>query len=106
VAITEAQRQRGLMFRETLAEGEGMLFVFEREQPLFFWMKHTAIPLSIAFIRSDGTIARLQDMQPFDTTFHESGVPVQYALEVPQGFFARHPIVVGDRNDGVEGVVP
>jgi uncharacterized membrane protein (UPF0127 family) len=96
IASTEAQRERGLMDRTALAEDAGMLFVFEQEQSLSFWMRDTLIPLSIAFIDSQENIIDIQDMQPLDETPHPSAAPAQYALEVNQGFFADRGIEVGD----------
>ncbi len=96
VADTEEERQMGLMGRDALAEEAGMLFVFDAEQPLSFWMKDTLIPLSIAFVDSEGRIVDIQDMQPLDETPHLSAEPAQYAVEVNQGFFGARGIQVGD----------
>src|SRR5215210_2053596 len=96
IADDDAERQRGLMERTALAENAGMLFVFDREQALSFWMRNTLIPLSIAYIDSEGRIVDIQDMQPLDETSHPSAEPAQYALEVNQGFFAERGIEVGD----------
>lgn len=97
VARTPAQRERGLMFREALGEGRGMLFVYEHDQILAFWMHNTRIPLSIAFLDADGRILNIADMQPEDDTIHRSAGVARYALEVPQGWFARHHITVGEK---------
>jgi len=98
VANSSEERQRGLMFREALPADEGMLFVFEREERLSFWMKNTLIPLSIAFISRDGEIVDIQDMEPLDDrTFHRSAQPALYALEMNRGWFERHHVEVGDR---------
>ena len=98
VAETQEKRRQGLMFRETLPANEGMLFVFEREQLLSFWMKDTYLPLSIAFISRDGEIVAIQDMEPLDErTFHQSPRPALYALEMNRGWFGRHEVAVGDR---------
>ena len=96
IADTDAERQTGLSGRTTLAEDAGMLFVFDQEQPLSFWMKDTLIPLSIAYISADGRIVDIQDMQPLDETPHPSAEPAQYALEVNQGFFTERGVAVGD----------
>ena len=96
IADERAEQQRGLMERTELAENAGMLFVFERDEPRSFWMRNTLIPLSIAYIASDGRIVDIQDMQPLDDTSHPSAAPAQYALEVNQGFFAERGIGVGD----------
>jgi uncharacterized membrane protein (UPF0127 family) len=96
IADTEAERQTGLMGRTVLPQDAGMLFVFEGEQPLSFWMKDTFIPLSIAYIDAQGRIVDIQDMQPLDEIPHLSASPAQYALEVNQGFFEDRGITVGD----------
>src|SRR3954467_4204541 len=95
IADNDAERARGLMERTALAENAGMLFVFDREKRLSFWMKNTLIPLSVAYIASDGRIVDIQDMQPHDETPHPSAGPARYALEVNQGFFGDHGIGVG-----------
>ena len=97
IAVTDDERGRGLMHRKKLPDGEGMLFVFDRDQQLSFWMKNTLIPLSIAFISSDGRIVEIRDMQPFDLNTVRSSRSVRYALEVPQGWFDRAGIRSGDR---------
>lgn len=97
IADSEAERRRGLMERTALADNAGMLFVFEQERQLSFWMKNTIIPLSIAYIDAGGRIVDIQDMQPLDETSHPSDGPAQYALEVNQGFFEENGIEVGDR---------
>ena len=89
--------QWGLMNRNSLPDGEGMLFIFENEQFLSFWMKNTTIPLSIAFIASDGRILDIKDMRPLDESSVLSSRPAKYALEVPQGWFDRAGIRTGDR---------
>ena len=96
LAVTDAERNQGLMYREQLPDGEGMLFIFDRDQQLSFWMKNTIIPLSIAFISSDGRITEIRDMQPHDENPVRSSRSVRYALEVPQGWFTRVGIYPGD----------
>jgi uncharacterized protein len=92
------ERARGLMYRTVLGEDRGMLFVFPREQQLSFWMKDTLIPLSIAYIDSKGRITDILDMKPLDDKppHYVSSEPVQYALEVNQGFFEERGVRVGD----------
>lgn len=96
VSDTPESRQKGLMFREYLPEGEGMLFVFQNEGYHSFWMKDTYIPLSIAFINGDGKIIQIKDMSPQDLTLHTPMGPVLYALEMEQGWFKRNNVKVGD----------
>jgi uncharacterized protein len=99
IADNAFERARGLMYRTALAEDRGMLFIFEAEQKLSFWMKNTRIPLSIAFIDSEGRIVDIQDMRPLDDDppHYVSAKPAQYALEVNQGFFEERGVKVGDR---------
>jgi len=97
IARTGDERSRGLMFRKKLPDGEGMLFVFERDQQLSFWMKNTLIPLSIAFIAADGRIIEIKDMQPLNENSVQSSRSVRYALEAPQGWFSRAGVQSGDR---------
>jgi len=99
LADDDIERQRGLMERTELAENAGMLFIFEDEQPRSFWVKDTLIPLSIAYIASDGHIVDIQDMQPLDETSYPSAEPARYVLEVNQGFLRERGIQVGDRLD-------
>ncbi len=98
IADTDAERQTGLMGRNVLPENAGMLFVFEGEQTLSFWMRDTLIPLSIAYIDAEGRIVDIQDMQPLDDVppHYVSAQPAQYALEVNQGFFEERGVMVGD----------
>jgi uncharacterized membrane protein (UPF0127 family) len=96
LARTGAERTQGLMNRKTLADGRGMLFIFDRDQILSFWMKNTLIPLSIAFIARDGRILEIRDMRPLDETAVRSSRSVRYALEAPQGWFGRAGITAGD----------
>ena len=97
VAADFATRAKGLMFRERLGPGEGMLFVFQDKSPQCFWMRNTLIPLSIAFIDDDGTIANVLDMKPHDESSHCPARPVRFALEMEQGWFARRGLKAGTR---------
>jgi uncharacterized membrane protein (UPF0127 family) len=97
MARTEAQRERGLMFRASLADGKGMLFVFDRDDRLAFWMKNTKIPLSLAYIASDGTIRQIADLEPLSLASVQAERSVRYALEVPRGWFDRAGVAVGDK---------
>jgi uncharacterized protein len=99
VAATETERERGLMFRSSLAEGAGMLFVFDKDDKLNFWMKNTVLPLSLAYISSDGTIRQIVDLEPESLASVPSERSVRYALEVPRGWFSRAGVKVGDRMD-------
>jgi uncharacterized protein len=96
VARTEEEKSHGLMFKDKLGPDEGMLFIYEREEFLSFWMKNTPLPLSIAFIDPRGKIVDIQDMEPFNLRTHTSSRPALYALEMNQGWFQKNGIRVGD----------
>ncbi len=98
IADSPAEQQRGLMDRTALGKNRGMLFVFEGEQTLSFWMKNTLIPLSIAYIDSEGRIVDLQEMKALDDEppHYVSAEPAKYALEANKGFFEDHGVEVGD----------
>lgn len=96
VADTEEERNHGFMERKNIPDGTGMLFVFDRDQILSFWMKNTPHPLSIAYIDSKGKIRNIYDMTPYSLTPIKSTNSVRYALEVPQGWFRENNINTGD----------
>ncbi len=96
IARSPEERKTGLMGRKKLPENQGMLFVFDHEQKLSFWMKNTSIPLSIAYISKAGEIKGIHKMQPFSTRSVHSGRSVLYALEVNQGYFEKRNIKTGD----------
>lgn len=103
VADTDAERARGLMERDGLAQDHGMVFVYPDEQERGFWMKNTRIPLSIAFADAQGRIVHIADMQPLDLRTTRSLRPAMYAVEVEQGWFAAHGVAVGSRIEGLPG---
>ncbi len=102
IARSEEEHQQGLMHRESLGEYRGMLFVFERDRHLSFWMKNTYIPLSIAYISKTGEIKSIHDMQPESLRSIKSEVAVRFALELPQGAFERSGVAAGDRIEGLD----
>lgn len=98
LAVTPAERAKGLMYRTELAPDAGMLFDFGVEQPIYMWMKNTYIPLDMLFIRSDGRIASIAtDTVPLSTETISSGPPVRAVLELPAGTVRAKGIAVGDR---------
>ncbi|MBW2466246.1 MAG: DUF192 domain-containing protein [Deltaproteobacteria bacterium] len=99
VANTPGKRRVGLMNRKSLEENTGMLFVFEKERYVKFWMKNTSIPLSIAYINKSGVIKEIHDLEPYSLKQVNSSYPVLYALEVNQGFFEKNDIKAGDSAD-------
>ena len=99
VAATPREQARGLMYDEVMADDEGMLFEYPSERGLSFWMKNTKIPLSIAFIDSQGIIQEIRDMQPFGLDSVRSANPAKWALEVNRGWFDKHGVKIGDKVD-------
>lgn len=96
LAITPEEHVLGLMYRDTLEDNEGMLFVFPKEEILSFWMKNTRIPLSIAFIKANGQIVQIESMEPYSLDTHVSKERVKYALEMKEGWFRTHNVKEGD----------
>ena len=96
MAIKAEDRNHGYMERKNIPDGTGMLFVFEKDQILSFWMKNTPHPLSIAYIDSKGKIRNIYDMTPYSLSSIVSTVSVRYALEVPQGWYKKNGITEGD----------
>jgi uncharacterized protein len=98
VARDDATRAQGLMYRRSLAPDRGMLFDFNRVEPVSMWMQNTYVSLDMLFIRPDGTIARVvQNTEPLSTRTIPSGEPVLAVLEVVAGTAARLGIKAGDR---------
>lgn len=96
IARSAEARNYGFMERENIPDGTGMLFVFENDQILRFWMKNTPSPLSIAYIDKSGRINEIFDMKPYSLESVEGTRYARYALEVPQGYFSRAGIKAGD----------
>ena len=96
IAAKTEERNYGFMFRKHIPKGTGMLFVFERDQVLSFWMHNTPTPLSIAYIDSTGKIRSIHHMNPFSDASTVSTCSVRYALEVPQGWFKEVGVKAGD----------
>ena len=103
VADDVSERSTGLMFRETMDDDHGMLFVFEQTRPLSFWMRNTYVALSIAFIDAQGTITNIEDRAPRDERPTWSNGSALYALEMRKGWFAQKGIRAGARVEGLPG---
>lgn len=103
IARTDEQRNKGLMFIKAdqmvpLEDGteRGMLFVFEKEKVLGFWMRNTIIPLDIAYARTDGTIVKTHTMTPLSDHSYSSRDPARYALELNAGVLSAKEIGEGE----------
>ena len=97
VAETDFSRAKGLMFRESLGENMGMLFIFPDEKNIGFWMKNTMIPLSIAYANSMCEIINIEEMVPHDHRNTMSKGPARYAIEANLGWFDKNGIKIGDK---------
>ena len=94
---TNAERERGLMNRRSLARDHGMLFDFQKEAPVFFWMKNTYIPLDMIFVAHDGRVISVKhDAKPLDETIIPSGGPTQGVIEVYAGVAEAIGVKAGD----------
>lgn len=99
VELAETPRavERGLMYRKSLPEGQGMLFDFGSEQPINMWMKNTFIPLDMIFIGADGRVRRIvENTKPLSTRLIPSGEPARAVLEINAGTARRLGIAPGD----------
>ena len=100
LAITEGEMALGLMGRRVMGESQGMLFVYKQPQAMAFWMKNTPLPLDIGFFSADGVLREIHAMMPFEEkTTRSRGDRLLYALEMHQGWFAKHAVKPGDKLD-------
>jgi uncharacterized membrane protein (UPF0127 family) len=98
LAVTDEERQKGLMFRKTLPESTGMLFDFKRDQDVSMWMHNTYVSLDMIFIRGDGRILRIaENTETESDKIISSGGPVRAVLEVVAGTAKKFGIAPGDR---------
>ena len=104
VAATPEERAEGLMYRDEVPDGTGMLFVFEDSQPRAFWMANTYVPLDVAYMDPSFRIVDIIAMGPLVTDSYPSDAPAMFALEVRQGWFEEQGIGIGARAAIVFGV--
>lgn len=100
VARSEQEHEIGLMFRTSMGNNEGMIFVFERAGQQCFWMKNTLIPLAVAFIADDGTVVNVDEMKAQTLDPHCSTKPVRFVLEMNTGWFTKHGVKAGSKLSG------
>ena len=96
VPQNDAEFRLGLMFRESLEQDRGMLFIFEDTDYHSFHMKNTFIPLDIAFINEEGRIESIKELNPHSVIPVYPDGKIRYAIEVNRGWFAENGVVVGD----------
>lgn len=104
VAVSNAERSHGLMYRKSMPKDQGMLFIFPEEQLMSFWMKNTYIPLSIGFFDKDKKLFEILDMNVVSGPVNDSQLENyvssragKYALEVNQGWFSKNKIKPGEQ---------
>lgn len=98
IAVTEAEKALGLMYRTNLPLGRGMLFPYANAHEITMWMRNTYIPLDMLFIRSDGSVHRIEaNTQPLSESVIASGGPVTAVLEIAGGSAAKFGIKPGDK---------
>lgn len=102
VAAEQADRMQGLMQRRSLAENQGMLFVFSQDARHCMWMRNTLLPLSVAFLDAEGRILNIEDMQPQTEDNHCAARPARFALEMNRGWFAGKGLTPGVHISGIE----
>ncbi|MCT7375450.1 DUF192 domain-containing protein [Chelativorans salis] len=97
IADTDEKRARGLMFRQSMSDDHGMLFVFEKSRRLGFWMQNTPMPLDLLFIGEDGKVRAIEEGEPFSTDSIAPPVAAQFVLELKAGTAQKAGIEIGDR---------
>lgn len=93
IADDPRERERGLMFRESLPDNHGMLFVFETQRTVSFWMKYTPVALDVIFISEDGRVKSIRRGEPFSDEAMSPINPVKFVLELNAGTAERNQIV-------------
>lgn len=99
LAISDDEKEKGLMYRSTMEKNSGMLFVYEDEYEMCVWMKNTKFPLAVAFINRDGEIINTHEMNVESTDDYCSAKPAMYVLEMEKGWFSRNNVVIGSKID-------
>ncbi|MES3039308.1 MAG: DUF192 domain-containing protein [Bdellovibrionota bacterium] len=103
LAESPEQHAHGLMYRKSLPKDQGMLFVFDRDDQRSFWMKNTFVNLSIGYFDSEKKLVDIQEMKASESVMNSSTLtypsakPAMYALEMPQGWFKKNKIKLGQR---------
>ena len=97
IAAREADRNKGLMYRDFMPEDRGMIFIFADEDDRSFWMKNTRIPLDILFLDASGKVVSVHQMKPYvEFPGTPSGGPAKYAIELNAGQAAAAGVKAGD----------
>jgi len=95
-ALTQRQIKTGMMFRKTMGENSGMLFVFNRAKQQGFWMKNCIVPMSAAYVDPQGRINEIVKLEPHNTnSVMSKSFQIQYVLEAPRGWFKKNSLGPG-----------
>ena len=106
-ALTARQIETGMMFRKTMGENEGMIFVFQRPNSRGFWMKNCPVPMSAAYIDPQGRINEIVKLDPHNTNSVKSrSFQIQYVLEAPRGWFKKNGLGPGVTIMTPKGTLP
>lgn len=98
LALSDPQREHGLMFRKAMPADHGMLFDFGATRRVLMWMKNTPLPLDMLFLDKAGTIVSIrQGAVPYSETIIDSEQPVKYVIEINGGIVAKLGLAVGDK---------
>ncbi|MGM0932231.1 MAG: DUF192 domain-containing protein [Bacteroidota bacterium] len=98
IADSQYEHETGLMYRESMEELQGMLFIYDMAEPRAFYMKNTYIPLDIIYYATDSTaVSYYENAEPMDETSLPSGEPAQFVLEINAGLIKEWGIEVGDK---------
>jgi len=97
IADTFEKQSVGLMFRKSMPDNTGMIFVYKKPIVLSFWMANTYIPLDIAFLDENMVVKEIHNMAPLSTRSTRSSMPCKYAVEVPVGTFEKHDITINSK---------
>ena len=92
LALTKAEKAKGLMYRRKLTDTDGMLFIWKKEEKRCMWMKNTFIPLDLGFFREDMSLIEMKNLFPKSTKSVCSSEPAKYALELPKDWFLKNKI--------------
>ncbi len=100
LAVKDSEMKRGLMYRESMGSDRGMLFVYEQEGQIGFWMRNTFIPLDIGFFDADGVLREIRRMYPHDeTSVRSKDGNIQFALETNAGWHRENGVGPGAKMD-------
>lgn len=100
LAVSDAEKMRGLMFRESLGENDAMIFVYAAPQRASFWMKNTLIPLDIGFVDASGTLTEVKKLYPQNLdSVKSSRSDIAYCIEANAGWFAKNRVGVSAKLD-------